>query len=71
MQFEVDDNYIKKFEKKIVGSSEHEEYWIPAKELEQFNSNIIGAIEPVSAAFGEKFDKLHFQNHPELKTLQK
>lgn len=44
-KFEVDEEYIKKFEVQNVGGTIHDELWIPAEELEEFNSNIIGKIE--------------------------
>ncbi len=36
------------FEKKIVGGREHEEYWIPAERLSEFNDNIVGLIEVIA-----------------------
>lgn len=47
VRFLIDKNYIEKFTPQIVGSKVHEEYWIPAEELENFNSNIIGKIESI------------------------
>ncbi len=44
-RFDVDAEYLSQFEKKIVGGQEHEEYWIPAEQLEEFNQNIVGQIE--------------------------
>ncbi len=32
----------------MVGGSEHEEYWIPAEELAEFNRNIVGEIEVIA-----------------------
>ena len=32
----------------------HEEYWIPAKDLEEFNRNIVGKIEVIAEFRGEK-----------------
>lgn len=46
-KFEVNDEYISKFQKQTVGASYHQELWIPAEELEEFNKNIIGKIEIV------------------------
>ncbi len=43
--FEIDNKYISKFEVQTVGASYHQEYWIPAEELDEFNSNIIGKIK--------------------------
>lgn len=42
--FEIDASYLSRFDKKIVGGGIHEEYWIPADELQEFNTNIIGPI---------------------------
>ena len=43
--FEIDDLYISKFEVQTVGASYHQEFWIPADQLSEFNSYIIGKIE--------------------------
>lgn len=43
--FEVDNEYIKDFEVHTVGAKHHKELWIPAGELENFNSHIIGRIK--------------------------
>jgi hypothetical protein len=53
--FNVDDAYLTRFERHIVGSAKHEEYWIPAGELLNFNQAIQGQIEVQSAYFGESF----------------
>jgi hypothetical protein len=44
-RFEVEKAYADKFERKIVGGREHEELWVPAEELEEFNRHIRGLIE--------------------------
>ncbi|MBO0725121.1 MAG: hypothetical protein J2P52_05950 [Blastocatellia bacterium] len=31
-----------------VGSSIHQEYWIPAEDLQEFNRNIVGLIEVIA-----------------------
>lgn len=54
-RFEVEDSYISRFESHIVGASWHEEYWIPADELDEFNRHICGRIEVVKA-FGPETD---------------
>jgi hypothetical protein len=36
-----------------VGGAAHEELWVPAEELPEFNRHIIGKIEVVSAFHGE------------------
>jgi len=52
-RFKVDAEYASRFPKKVVGSRVHEEIWVPAEELAEFNSKIIGEIE-VTHAFPEK-----------------
>lgn len=44
-KFDVDAEYAAKFDRKIVGGREHEELWVPAEELEEFNRHIVGKIE--------------------------
>lgn len=48
-RFEVDDAYCSQFEVQRVGDTYHQELWIPAEELENFNHHIIGVIEVISA----------------------
>lgn len=47
-RFRVRKDYLQQFEVRTVGGSIHQEYWIPAEELEQFNANIIGEIEIIA-----------------------
>jgi len=54
-QFKVEDEYISQFEKHTVGESQHQEFWIPAEEVEEFNKHIIGHIRVVEAHFGDAF----------------
>lgn len=49
-RFAVESAYASRFEKRIVGGREHEELWIPADQLAEFNQHIVGAIQ-VAAAF--------------------
>lgn len=50
VKFKIEDDYISKFPIQTVGASYHQELWIPAKELDNFNAHIIGKIE-VSEVF--------------------
>jgi len=45
--------FLDNYEVKTVGSSIHQEYWIPAADLVEFNRNIVGQIE-VIAKFGDQ-----------------
>ncbi|MGD1840246.1 MAG: hypothetical protein ACFB0B_05020 [Thermonemataceae bacterium] len=46
-KFEVDTEYLKKFKIENVGGKIHNELWVPAEELEEFNANIIGKIKVI------------------------
>ena len=43
--FEIEEDYIAQFPVQTVGASYHQEFWIPAEELENFNRHIIGKIQ--------------------------
>lgn len=49
-KFEIRKNFLDRYERKVVGGREHEEYWIPAEDLKNFNANIVGDIK-VTAEF--------------------
>lgn len=49
--FHVNADYLSKHQKQLAGGRECEEYWIPAEELEEFNSNIVGLIEVITELF--------------------
>jgi hypothetical protein len=54
-RFEVNDEYVNRFERRVVGAREHEELWVPADELAEFNEQISTAIDVVAASFGEGY----------------
>src|SRR6478609_1388016 len=47
-RFAVRADYLSRYEVQTVGSRIHQEYWIPAEELDEFNSNIVGSIEVIA-----------------------
>ena len=49
LRFQVRAAYLDRLEVHTVGDSSHREYWVPAGELAEFNSNIVGEIEVVVA----------------------
>ena len=51
-KFEVSKVFLDNYEIKIVGGSSHEEYCIPAEDLEEFNRNISGEIEVIAKFSG-------------------
>lgn len=46
-RFEVKKSFMDSYEVQQVGSSYHQEWWIPAEELETLNDNIVGSIEVI------------------------
>jgi hypothetical protein len=48
LEFDVDAEYLYRFEVRRVGSDKHLEYWIPAEELDEFNGHIQGNIRVIS-----------------------
>lgn len=47
LRFQVRSEFLKRYPVQTVGSAVHQEYWIPAEELEGFNDQIEGVIECV------------------------
>jgi hypothetical protein len=47
-RFQVNKNYVAKFEEQTVGGAICKELWVPAEELEEFNRNIVGKIEVIA-----------------------
>jgi hypothetical protein len=54
-KFEVEDDYGHNFDVHVVGSRIHQELWVPAEELAEFNRHILGKITVVAAYYGENF----------------
>lgn len=52
-KFEIRKDFLDNYEVKVVGGATHEEYWIPAEDLEEFSRNIVGKIEVISEFKGE------------------
>mgnify|MGYP000497865113 CR=1 FL=1 len=48
-EFVLSNKYLSKFKVEKVGLDHHTELWVPAEELEEFNSQIIDNIEVVEA----------------------
>lgn len=46
-RFALPKDYLAQFDRKVVGGREHEELWVPAEQLEEFNSKIAGRIEVI------------------------
>ena len=53
--FDLPENYLRQFPVQNVGREIHNELWIPAEALEEFNKNIIGEIRVVQSFFGDGY----------------
>jgi hypothetical protein len=51
--FAVNTEFLSAYEIHTVGSSVHQEYWIPAEHLPRFNANIVGKIQVVAEFFAK------------------
>ncbi|MBD2776367.1 ADP-ribosylglycohydrolase family protein [Iningainema tapete] len=47
-RFQVRAEFLSRYSIQTVGASMHQEYWIPAADLAEFNRNIVGLIEVVA-----------------------
>jgi hypothetical protein len=47
-RFEVQAEYLTHYDVKVVGGAVHQEYWISAEELSEFNKHIVGLIEVIA-----------------------
>jgi hypothetical protein len=51
-RFEVKKSFLDRYEVQTVGSSVHQEYWIPADDLPDLNRNIVGRIDVIAEFSG-------------------
>ncbi|MEM9998882.1 MAG: ADP-ribosylation/crystallin J1 [Bacteroidota bacterium] len=56
-RFEVDDDLASRYDVQIVGSAKvHQELWVPAEDLAEFNRHLLAPIEVVASYYGDRFD---------------
>jgi hypothetical protein len=48
--------FLKRYEVQNVGGIVHDELWVPAEELEDFNDHIVGNIEVTRSFYPDKID---------------
>lgn len=46
-EFDVDTEYLSRFDVQQVGGREVVELWVPAEELDEFNAHIVGGIREI------------------------
>jgi hypothetical protein len=54
--FSLPIDYLQKYPVQNVGAKIHEELWVPAEELEEFNNQIIGGIQMIKVFVGAQFN---------------
>jgi hypothetical protein len=62
-QFEVSSTYLSKYEIHTAGSTQHREYWIPAREMNSFNKAISGLVSVEEGFFGDEFTRYVPDDH--------
>jgi hypothetical protein len=62
-QFEIPLDYFKKFKVENVGAKNHNELWVPAEELENFNAQILNKIKVVKVFYGENYTGTKTSNY--------
>lgn len=55
-RFRVRNEYLHRYKVQRVGGLMHQEYWIPAEDLDEFNRNIVGRIEVMAEYHGDEGD---------------
>ena len=55
LSFDMPEEYIQKYPVQNVGGDIHNELWVPAEELEDFNQRIIGEIKIIKSFHGKKY----------------
>src|SRR4051794_21921062 len=53
-RFHVEAAFAQRYPVQTVGSSIHQELWVPAEELAEFNAHLIGPIELVAQYYRER-----------------
>lgn len=48
LKFQVRSDFLQRYDVHVAGAKVHQEYWIPAADLTEFNENIVGTIEVVA-----------------------
>ncbi len=54
-RFELEDEFARRYPVQTAGGRAHQELWVPADELEDFNKHIVGGIQVIEAYPGSRF----------------
>jgi hypothetical protein len=58
-EFDVDADYLSRFEAKVVGAAQHKEIWVPAEDLTDFNSHLRSRISVTTVFYGPDYQGPH------------
>jgi hypothetical protein len=47
--------YVQRFEPKVVGAAQHQELWVPAEKLPEFNANLVSRIRVSRVFYGAAY----------------
>ncbi len=53
--FHIDAEFVARYPVRRAGATRHQELWVPAEELAEFNAHIVGQISIRAAFYGEHF----------------
>jgi hypothetical protein len=56
LKFNVQTDFLRRYDVHVVGNSSHREYWIPAADLEELNRSIEGKIEVIREFRGKSME---------------
>lgn len=54
-RFEVEAELARRYPVRVAGANRHQELWVPSEELEDFNRQIVGAIQVIESYAGPQF----------------
>lgn len=58
--FDADTAYLSRFPVRVVGAAQHQELWVQAAELGEFNAQLIGPIRILRAFYGPRYSGPEF-----------
>jgi hypothetical protein len=53
-RFSLPADFLKRYQVQNVGGRIHDELWVPAEELEEFNDHIVGVIEVTQSFYADQ-----------------
>ncbi len=53
LKFQVEAAFLERYIVQTVGASIHQEYWIPAEDLDELHRHLVGAIELINTYCGQ------------------